>query len=153
MKLPTECRYCHKPLEIEVDDAYAGLASAEGVGPLGDPMRLIKLASCSECAALRVERRELEEQIAQCANLLFCLDDRDSRQREQLSKILGLLTDAYQNLITKWLNVEALHWESDPKQAIVRNPRESEKVLKQLWQESKPGPAPTPQTSLPYKDE
>lgn len=125
MKHPTTCKFCKKPIVLEIDDSYL---------ELGDVFKLIPMACCNRCADLRIKRRNLEEAIEKIALILHSkgskatLDDR-MNSRDALTT----LTKKYTALIAEWLNASTPWWDQSIVDSIMEMPNRWNSFIVQCW--------------------
>lgn len=116
------CKFCKKPITVEIDNAYA---------ELGDPYKLLSLACCNHCADLRVERRRLTEKIARiCRKVELC---RSEDSRAEFRVVLEKLTQRYANLIARFHDKERMAWDEAVVDTLMDNPKEWGSVVSQMW--------------------
>ena len=89
MKHATHCKFCKSPITIEIDDEYS---------KLGDPFKLIGMASCNRCADLRTERRCLEGKIKRVCMILALSANKDKSKLSD--SVRDTLTDTPRNTPT-----------------------------------------------------
>jgi hypothetical protein len=80
MKHATTCKFCRKPLVLEIDDAYL---------ELGDPLKIIPLAACDPCADVRNKISSIEMNIGKLC-IALCRnpsDDQIGRARKGLDTL------------------------------------------------------------------
>lgn len=144
MNHTTTCRFCHKPITLEIDDDYAAL---------GDPLNVLKLAACDHCAVLRVNRKRLEEKIQRACSYLEFLGTSDAKQRSILRNILLSLSRKYGQLIVSWHN-ETGNFDSPVIAAkLADDPSNWKEHLSEYWSIFPQWRDNKPQSTLPYKDE
>lgn len=124
MKHATNCKFCRKPITIEIDDSYA---------ELGDPHKLIPMAACNSCADIRVERRVLESKIKySCMNRLST----KRPSEEYLNKFRNLmekLMKDYASMIARFHFMSGMSWDDECLEAIMEHPENWNEVLSRLW--------------------
>lgn len=120
------CKFCHKTIQLEIDDSYAAL---------GDVFNLMRLGACNRCADLMIRRRDIKDRAQHSAIQVLRLGK--STSSEQRSKFEGMLG----NQIRKWLSLSADWHRSDEApfdpemvQQIMESPREVHTILTQIWQ-------------------
>jgi hypothetical protein len=124
MKHATNCKFCKKPITVTIDDAYA---------ELGDPLNLIRIASCNECADIRVERRKLEGKIGFACDRVVRAGKMDEEERLEHYDGLRKLTQEYAGMISRWHHKEGLAWEEEVVRVIIDNPKQWREVISKLW--------------------
>ena len=124
MKHGTTCKFCQKPITVEIDDTYAAL---------GDPLKLLGLACCDRCADLRVEHRKLEANIMHLCRIRE-LDPKVAKAREQSHRsTLEKLLKQYANMIARFHFMEGMSWDDASLELIMDKPEAWSSVLKELW--------------------
>jgi hypothetical protein len=124
MNHATNCKFCKRPITVEIDDSYAGL---------GDPYKILPLAACNRCADLRVERRRLEERVQRvCNNLIFSAGS-SSALKTSTRTILTKLTKSYASLIARWHEMDGMSWDEEVVNQIMDHPENWGEVLGRLW--------------------
>ena len=139
----TSCKFCHRPITVEIDDDYASL---------GDPFKIIPLASCDHCADLRVERRGLEFRLARASSIVSLLPVGEAKKREAMRAILERLTRAYAKLIARWHRMDGELWEPGIVDQIMDNPLKWGNTIGHMWRAFKDWQRSQAQASLPYKE-
>ena len=125
MKHATHCKFCKKPMTLEIDDSYS---------ELGDPLKLLQYSSCNRCADLRENRRRLEDGVYRFSSTLIQSgekikpEDRDAI-REQLIKY----TKRYTALVSDWVGSSTPWWEISIVDAIMEKPKSWNSFLSQCW--------------------
>lgn len=115
-----KCKFCERPLSIEVDSEYAGL---------GDPYKLLELLSCQRCSALRVRQRNIVNGLKIVSAPDFERDRKEPGER---------LLRAYCTLISEWLGIEpALEWQPELLAEYLRCPGEPGPILGKIWKTAK----------------
>jgi hypothetical protein len=119
------CKFCKKPITIEVADSYA---------ELGDPHKLIPIAACNRCADIREERRILEDKIRKLS-MTFNSMKPDARKQETGRYRLAFdrLLKRYANLICRWHYLSGMTWDDAALDTIIEHPDHWQDVLKTLW--------------------
>ena len=140
----TQCKFCHKPIGVEVDDDYAGL---------GDPFKLLPLASCNRCSDLRVERRNLELRLERCCSLVSMTGLDEAKRRETLKGVLGTLSRKYAEMISRWHNHEGSLWDESIVSQLMDNPAHWGNTISHMWRSfGQWKHRQVQQPALPYKD-
>ena len=125
MNHATTCKYCRKPITVEIDDAYADL---------GDPHKLIPMAACNRCADIRVERRVLEAKVKfACMMLHFGRKKFSETKVHDTRVVLERLLKQYANMIARWHFLEGMSWDDEALNLIMDKPDAWASVLKELW--------------------
>ncbi len=125
MKYGTNCKFCKKPITIEIDDAYA---------ELGDPYKLLPMAACNRCADLRVQKRNIEGQLGSlCASISVAKGSKDGMPKNAKSNV-ERLTKIYASLIARWNNLDGMAWEPGIVDAIIADPHHWGDISHRMWQ-------------------
>lgn len=120
----TSCKFCHRPVTIQIDDSY---------DEHGDIHKLIPMCSCNRCADLRVARRVLWYKLLRVCRNLQMLGQSDTKERETYRKILIILTKNYAQLIARWNGMEGMVWEEEVVNAIMAKPMDWPDIVNRLW--------------------
>lgn len=123
MNHATNCKFCHKPITLEVDDAYAAL---------GDPHKLLPMAACNFCSDIRVERRRLEASLAKVAAMI-ALVPRDGKEAATLRAVVERMTKNYAEMIARWHHLQGCVWDVEAVNLIMDKPHAWSQVLTTLW--------------------
>lgn len=121
----TTCKFCKKPITIEIDDDYTSL---------GDRFKIFVLATCNRCADLRVERRNIECKVKITAMMLVVAGNH--RTPELDSKCRNVFEDLlkkYANLIARWHYLSGMSWDDEAVRLAMDKPEHWSKVLAMLW--------------------
>jgi len=108
------CKFCGVPLRLDVDDDYAAL---------GDPHKLIPLASCDRCADFRVKRRMLFERIASAVRLMCLMSSQDNQGKELAQDAIRMLLKRWLKLLSEYRHCNAPEWDESLLEAIVAKPQ------------------------------
>ena len=124
-KFSTECKFCKKPITIEISQSYFGL---------NDPFKLLPLASCNKCSDLRVERIGIENSVKRVAMILHLAgrnrsSEMVSRSRDSFIK----LTQKYANLIARWNGMDGGAWDVEGVELLLDKPDHWSKILGEFW--------------------
>jgi hypothetical protein len=125
MNHATNCKFCKKPITIEIDDAYAAL---------GDPQKLLPISTCDRCADLRVERRCVEDRVKTAA--LTLANAKGHARQEMQSRFSGIferLLHDYARLIARWHYLQGESWDDAALETILIHPEAWHSVLETLW--------------------
>lgn len=124
MRHATTCKFCHNPITIEVDAEYA---------ELGDPLKLLPLAACNQCADLRVERRFLEDRIRKAA-MIFAAIRKPGDEAKQVARVnFTSLCTRYARMIARWHRVEGMSWDQAIVDQMMERPEQWPDTLSQMW--------------------
>ena len=124
MKHATHCKFCQKPITLTIDDSYA---------ELGDPLKLIGLAACNDCADVRVERRKLEAKIWLACEVVIRAGKMEGEERARHSEKLTKLTQDYAKMIARWHKKEGMVWDEALVDTIMEHPNQWGEFLSKLW--------------------
>jgi hypothetical protein len=129
--IDAKCQFCHKPIRLEIDDAYA---------LLGDPLGLVPIAACNRCADLRVSRRELETQIrGYCAKLQAKLMKMSQDDRASVAEHVGHLLRKWCGLASAWRGGHVT-LDEGMVEAVMARPLEYASILGSIWRLAQPEP-------------
>lgn len=106
------CKICKVPIAVEVDDAYE---------ELGDPFKLLKLATCNRCYDLRTEREAIFTNIGSCCQLLI-VNPTNKDLRIKSRKLLVILTRKYAELVSKFHRSNHMLWSEEFADMILDKP-------------------------------
>ncbi len=122
MNVEAKCKFCGKSLVLEIDDDYAAL---------GDPFKLMQLASCNRCGDFREKRRKLMEQIKfNCMMLLG-----GGIKKEALPKTREILVgqiQRYMRLLAEFKDQNVPDWDSALIDDIMEKPGNYALILGQV---------------------
>ena len=124
MNHATHCKFCQKPITVTIDDAYAAL---------GDPYKLIPMACCDACAAIRVHRRRLEGALATVCRNIQLLGKKDEQSRANYRTILTKLTQDYARMIARWHHLDGCAWDEECVNLLMDKPHAWGQIITQLW--------------------
>lgn len=124
MIIKGECKFCKRPLELKVDDDYAELR--------GDPMKIMRLASCNRCSDLRSRQRRTEKAIEMLSGSLLCFPSQDEKAsiREGLCRTTKILL----RIACEWYHAEGVAWEEAIVDQIMSHPEKLSVVTARIWQ-------------------
>jgi hypothetical protein len=128
------CKFCHKPLSVEVDDDYS---------KAGDPLKLLPMACCNECSDLRERRRVLHGWFAVLINKAILLQPGSKdyeHDREKLRTSVTAAVRAYLRLISSWLMMPPIQFDEGIVEDFITNPRNAGKILGILWKMARNAP-------------
>lgn len=125
MNHQTTCKFCKKPITVQVDDAYA---------ELGDVFKLLTLACCNRCADLRVKRRNLEDGIKKIVNPLIAKFGNASVEESNMARAaLVTLTKKYTAMVADWLHSTTPWWDVTIVDSIMEKPDKWTLFIEQCW--------------------
>ena len=120
MKFGTHCKFCKKPITLEIDENYDAL---------GDPQKLIPMACCNYCADIRELRRKLERKVqVVCTMLELAGKSSEAKSREALVR----LTKDYATMISKWTG-KVNRWDEAVVDALLKDPHHFGDPLTRMW--------------------
>lgn len=125
MNYSTHCKFCKRPITIEIDDSYA---------ELGDHLKLLPMASCNLCADLMVVRRVIEERVKRCCLGLAQMRGKVSPDFSQKTRAsLVKLTHGYATMISKWNRMSGMAWDEECVNLLMEKPDKWNLILSELW--------------------
>lgn len=125
MNHATNCKFCKKPITIEIDESYA---------ELGDPYKLIQMASCNSCADIRAERRSLEAKIKYTCGMRVASKKKTSETETSKARtLLEKLLKQYANMIARFHFMQGMSWDDECLEAIMEHPENWSEILSRLW--------------------
>lgn len=145
------CKFCKRPLKLELDDNFMALASVKQETERGrarraapviaasefNPASLIALAACNRCADHKRAGQDLADAIKK-ACLRFSLVRKPS---EDLLKATGTaleaLTKKYVRLVAAYCGVPELAWEEAIVQDLLAKPEAWNVVLVMIWKNAR----------------
>ncbi len=120
MRILAKCKFCGKPLSLEVADDFHEFGTMTLETDKGS-MKLADLASCNRCADYRVERRRIFDRIKiQCMDLLG-----GAVKKENLPKTRDALTGLvkrYMRLLSEHKEVPMPDWDEAIVDGIMEKP-------------------------------
>lgn len=124
MRHATTCKFCRKPITLEIDDAYA---------ELGDPYKLLSLAACNECADVRELRRLLEDRVRKLAMTVAAMHHPKPEEIASVRKNLLVLCEKYSRMIARWHRMEGMAFDAAVVDDILNRPDQWPVALRGLW--------------------
>lgn len=124
MNHSTHCKFCHKPITVEVDDDYA---------KLGDPYKLLQKAACNACADVRMLRRVLEERISRVSTVYAAIHHPSDSVKINTRKSISKLLQAYCRMIARWNRLEGMAFDEAAVDTLMEHPSQWAEVLSNLW--------------------
>lgn len=120
----TNCKFCKKPITLQIASSY----------DLGDPLKLIPLACCNECADLRKLRRRIERKVQLvCAAIQVAgsnaTDGLLSKSRESLT----ILTKDYARVISNLYGMDGMAWDEECVNLLMDKPEKWHLIIEELW--------------------
>lgn len=123
MKVPTKCKFCGRPIEIWVDDAYARM---------GDPFKLVKLAACNRCSDLKVEKRLLDSRLNWAISRLQLAGDEKAASDRYRGIVSGLM-HKYWDLICRWTSIRNTEFDEGIVEMVLSNPSKCARMVSEMW--------------------
>lgn len=124
MKHATNCKFCQRPITVEIDDTYAGL---------GDPFKILSFATCNRCSDLRVERRRLEYHLRRVCSGLEILKSAKVVIPDKARANLVAITRQYAEMVSRWNNMKGMLWEEAIVDALLQDPHHWGDIIGRLW--------------------
>lgn len=122
MIVEATCKFCQVPLRLQVDGEYAAL---------GDPYKLLKLASCNRCADYRVSMRKVVDQIKRVAmERLVASHDEETTKRAR--ETLTVLLKKMMRLMSDYRRTNMPDWDEGIVDSILNDPSQFGRVLGRL---------------------
>ncbi len=122
MNVEAKCKFCGKALTLTIDDDYAAL---------GDPYKLIPLASCNRCATFREDRRRVMEQIKfNCMMLLGGAVKKDEIPKKR--EAIEALIKRYMRLLSDFKDQPMPDWDNALLDDIMDKPGNFSLILAQV---------------------
>ena len=118
------CKFCKRPITVEISDDYA---------KLHDPYKILPMACCNFCSDIRVERRMLEGTIQRVCSAISVVPVSDEKRRATMRGVLEKLTKKYAGMVARWYGMEGGLWEEGVLDVLMKNPNEWPDVLGKLW--------------------
>jgi len=122
LKVEAQCKFCHRPLVLGVDDAYA---------ETGDRYKLIAMAACNRCADYFCSRRLVLSKIRKNALRLFSGEVKKD-DRPKTREILVSLIKRYMRLLADFKNVPVPDWDEAIIEDILAKPGNYSLILNQV---------------------
>lgn len=120
-----KCKYCGKPVYLEIDEDYARL---------GDWLKLSPMAACNRCADLREEKRGLEGKIRAACYWTENLKPEEKKKLEaKLTKRFTLLAEKYAKFVAKWYGFSGMTWDPEFPTMLRDHPEKWPAILAQYW--------------------
>jgi len=120
------CKFCGKPLNLQIDDDY---------DRTHDRFKIVGHACCDRCAKLRETRRILTETIAKVISAMGA--DRSRGNLDDCRNGLIKLTKRYVRMVSEWTDTQ-VQWEEEIVNAIMDRPARCGEILKRLWPVKEP---------------
>lgn len=124
-----KCKFCHKPLSLYVAESYDSI---------GDPLKLLRIASCNRCADLKTEQLRLERQISRQVAFLRTKPNEAERVRTQTQ--LCALTKNYLVSICDFLHHEQIAWDEGIVSDMMTRPDHLNVIIRTMWDTARRSP-------------
>lgn len=122
MNHAAKCKICKTPIVISFDAEYEGL---------GDPFKLMLLATCNRCYDLRNRRETIHAGFAVACGALACLRTPIAdKHRAALALTVEALTKQYANYVSDFYRRQELVWDSDFTAMVIENPAKWPVILR-----------------------
>ena len=125
MKHALNCKFCQKPITVEIDDTYA---------ELGDQLKLLPLACCNNCADIRNLRSKLERKIQAVCTLVHMAGNHATTELINKSRntLIGLTKD-YARMISQWHHMDGMAWDEECVNLLIDKPDKWNLIIGELW--------------------
>lgn len=121
-----KCKFCGKAISVEIDDGYS---------KLGDPFKLMRMASCNPCADMRTKKRDLEFQItALCRHLIFCQGKNRDNEVNHKRDLMFRLTKDYATVVAQWEKAKTVVWDAEFPEQLLNNPENIRTIVGKYWE-------------------
>ncbi len=126
-----ECKMCKRKMVVSIDDDYAAL---------GDPLNLLKLATCNRCADLRMRRSRIEDAIYKVCMMIIQTGTKPNAEGKPAkeaaivaNEILSRLTKQFALLVADWCGRSGMIWQPDFPLMLIENPDKWASILENYW--------------------
>lgn len=120
-----KCRFCGKPISVEVDDSYKAH---------GDVFKLMKMAACNPCHDLRADKRTLEFRITALCNHLVRCEGRNRENQVNSNRALMIdLTRKYSQVVARWYQAKQALWEETFPEDLLSHPEDIRAIVGNYW--------------------
>jgi len=114
-----KCKFCHKALNLIVDDGYFELKEKFAKDKID--LDLIKLAACDRCADYQNAKYPIEQRIKKiCMNLLGGLIPKV--EHEKTREVLTALCQRYMGIVARYKNTPVPIWDAEITDSMMRTP-------------------------------
>ena len=131
MIIETTCKYCKKPLRLEIPDDMKGIFS-----------QIVPLACCDRCASLKERQRAITHALEASCNRLIANPNPKEDWLAKEREILTSVTKAYVRMVGDWYNMRDLPWEEGLVDALLKSPRSVSTVVGAIWETAKQNQLP-----------
>lgn len=130
MNVETTCKFCKRPITLEIDPSY-------DIGK--DPMGLVPLACCNRCADLRERRRNIVAALNEvCLSLAAELNPSVLfKMKDEAREGMRTLLMKYRGLAEDWHHGDCGDWDEAMLDAVLASPRNYTSVLGRIWNMSR----------------
>ncbi len=113
------CKFCKRPLSLQIDDDYAAL---------GDPFKLTPLACCDGCADYMMARRKIFDRVKHiCMKLFGGAVEKDDLPKTR--EALTALVQRYMRLISDHRDCPMPDWDSGLMDDLMEKPGNFSPIL------------------------
>lgn len=124
MKQSTHCRFCHIPMSVDIDENY---------DRTGDPLQIMKLATCNRCADLRTRFNGIRNAIKNLCMVLVQTNKLSEEDQEKTTRAMTVLFERYAKLIADWNKVPIPTIDPTVIKTLIANPGRFEIFLRNIW--------------------
>ena len=142
MTVAAKCKFCQKPLSLEVDEEFMLLGNPDPPKPgrrrVALPVefsleKLLAVACCNRCGDHKVANRELAKKIKRVCLAFDAVRNPSKASKDRFQGIIEALTKQYVRLVGDYLGLPDLAWEADMADMIVDSPDNYGHVLRAIW--------------------
>lgn len=123
VKLKAKCKFCKKELTLSIDDSYDGI---------GDPMKLLPMATCNTCADLKERQRRIVDRLGTVAAQIIA--DSKNTKISELRTRLDLNLKDYLRFVAEWLRVPYVEYDEVLTDEAMAKPQDLSRVIDRMWQ-------------------
>lgn len=124
MRKAVNCKFCHNPITVEIDDDYAAL---------GDPFKLVSFACCNRCADLREERRLVTDRIRKVAMAYASVTKKTDATKQATRNSLLKLCQQYARLVAAFHGKEGSAFDEASVDLMLEQPHKWGEILSRYW--------------------
>lgn len=135
MNKSLNCKMCHRPITVEINDDYASM---------GDPNKLLALATCNICYDYREKRKRIESGIGKICRMIQCTPPK--ARAEFITTVVGSL-----QTLTKLHNTAVAgyflctnYWDEEMVQMMTDKPEHWGNILSMTVKMLRQHPLPPP---------
>lgn len=121
-----DCKFCHRPITVEIDDDFQRLRASAAT-------KLLALACCNRCGDLRVRRWGLSGRIQRSANAILAMGNAKGEVLDRARKGLTVHCQRYAELIAEWHGKEGSCWDESIVDMIMKEPQRWGEALGLMW--------------------